>query len=79
MTINEKKIDQQQNIGVVTIGKGDLSKKSRFFILAGEHARELISAESALHFVKVLCGKEKKLHKKAEEALNTTVFQIIVN
>ena len=34
-------------------------KKNRFFLLFGEHARELISPESALHFLQTICGESE--------------------
>ena len=51
LSIERKPLDGQHFIDVISISKTD-KPISRLFLLAGEHARELISAESALHFVK---------------------------
>jgi len=48
------------------------------FVLFGEHARELISPETGLYFIKSLCG-ETDLSSRAQNALQDTEFQIIVN
>lgn len=35
--------------------------QEKAFVIFGEHARELISVETGLHFVKTLCGMYKLL------------------
>eukprot|EP00927_Polykrikos_kofoidii_P026016 TRINITY_DN2325_c0_g1_i3.p1 TRINITY_DN2325_c0_g1~~TRINITY_DN2325_c0_g1_i3.p1 ORF type:complete len:424 (-),score=71.45 TRINITY_DN2325_c0_g1_i3:46-1317(-) len=67
-----------RSIDVVTIKTPDASPVNRNFFLFGEHARELISAESGLHFVKTLCG-ETGLSGSAKEVLKDSEFQIVVN
>jgi len=61
----------------------DGGAKNKFFILFGEHARELISPESALHFIETLCGQAESeddvLRKKAQETLKHSEFQVVVN
>eukprot|EP00928_Gymnodinium_smaydae_P029525 TRINITY_DN22209_c1_g4_i1.p1 TRINITY_DN22209_c1_g4~~TRINITY_DN22209_c1_g4_i1.p1 ORF type:complete len:425 (+),score=107.13 TRINITY_DN22209_c1_g4_i1:74-1348(+) len=70
---------RSQTIDVVSIrGPGDAAPVNRNFLLFGEHARELISAESGLHFVKTLCG-ETDLAEEAQKVLKNSEFQIVVN
>ncbi|CDJ37681.1 hypothetical protein, conserved [Eimeria tenella] len=76
--VEREPIDSQHFIDVVSLSRSE-NPVSHFFLLAGEHARELITAESALHFLKVLCGEEPALRKKAEAALADTSFTVIVN
>ncbi|CAD7925826.1 unnamed protein product [Amoebophrya sp. A25] len=45
------------SVDVVSVRKPNVTPTSRFFLLFGEHARELISAESGFHFLKTLCGE----------------------
>ena len=51
LSIRREPIDDHNYIDVASISRTE-EPVSRFFLLAGEHARELISTESALHFVK---------------------------
>eukprot|EP00927_Polykrikos_kofoidii_P026015 TRINITY_DN2325_c0_g1_i2.p1 TRINITY_DN2325_c0_g1~~TRINITY_DN2325_c0_g1_i2.p1 ORF type:complete len:424 (-),score=67.20 TRINITY_DN2325_c0_g1_i2:46-1317(-) len=67
-----------RSIDVVTIKTPEASPVNRNFLLFGEHARELISAESGLHFVRTLCG-ETGLSGRAKEVLKDSEFQIVVN
>lgn len=50
------------------------NNKDNIFLLAGEHAREMISPELAYHFIKALC-KDKSYN----ELLKDNNFRIIVN
>lgn len=53
MSIRREALDDVNSIDIVFIS-GSLpvkTNRTRFFMLAGEHARELITPESALHFV----------------------------
>lgn len=82
---------QAAQIDVVEISRS--SKTQKVFILFGEHAREfvhqlvvscicrgrLISAESGLHFVKVLCGEVPSLASVAKEILEKSSFMLVVN
>jgi len=47
-------------------------------LLFGEHARELISPESGLHFIKTLCG-EAGDKERAAGILQDSEFQMVVN
>lgn len=66
------------SIDVVTIRASDAKPVNKVFMLFGEHARELISPETGLHFVKSLCG-ETSFAAKSKEVLKDSEFQIIVN
>merc|ERR1719450_500762 len=46
-----------RSIDVVTIKAPNSKPVNKNFLLFGEHARELISPESGLHFIKTLCGE----------------------
>eukprot|EP00397_Hematodinium_sp_SG-2012_P043597 GEMP01048494.1.p2 GENE.GEMP01048494.1~~GEMP01048494.1.p2 ORF type:complete len:205 (+),score=40.09 GEMP01048494.1:72-686(+) len=64
------------SIDVVSIRKPDATPQHRTFMLFGEHSRELVSPESAFHFIKTLCGETDI---SAGDQLDHTEFQIIVN
>jgi len=66
-------------IDVVTVRAPGAKKLSKNFFLYGEHARELVSAESGLHFAKTLCGETPALQKQAAKVLQSSEFQFIVN
>jgi hypothetical protein len=67
----------RRTIDVINVGASGVSVNKNF-MLFGEHARELISAESGLHFVKTLCG-ETHLSSKAASVLQSNEFEIVVN
>eukprot|EP00927_Polykrikos_kofoidii_P026018 TRINITY_DN2325_c0_g1_i5.p1 TRINITY_DN2325_c0_g1~~TRINITY_DN2325_c0_g1_i5.p1 ORF type:complete len:424 (-),score=69.19 TRINITY_DN2325_c0_g1_i5:46-1317(-) len=67
-----------RSIDVVIVRALHASPTNRNFFLFGEHARELISAESGLHFVRTLCG-ETGQSGIAKEVLKDSEFQIVVN
>mmetsp|Transcript_46536 Transcript_46536/g.122906 ORF Transcript_46536/g.122906 Transcript_46536/m.122906 type:complete len:395 (-) Transcript_46536:48-1232(-) len=64
------------SIDYVSVKKKDSSPKNKMFMLFGEHARELISPESALHFLQTLCGETSV---KPGNVLDNTEFQIVLN
>jgi len=66
------------SIDVVTIKSGSSKPTNKNFFLMGEHSRELIGPETALHLVKSLCG-QTELSAKAKDVLLENEFQIIVN
>jgi len=76
----ETKTDESGNlaIDVVTIRDPESQPINKNFLLFGEHARELVSPESGLHFIKTLCG-QTGLSDRAKEVLKDNEFQIIVN
>mmetsp|Transcript_16647 Transcript_16647/g.31497 ORF Transcript_16647/g.31497 Transcript_16647/m.31497 type:complete len:383 (-) Transcript_16647:44-1192(-) len=61
-------------LDVVTIKAPNTAPKNKVFMLFGEHARELISAESGLHFAKTVCDSSK-----AGELLQDSEFLLVVN
>lgn len=70
------------SVDIVSIRKPGTDPKNKFFILFGEHARELISPESALHFIKSLCGQTELSNaekEKIEKTLSNSEFKIVVN
>eukprot|EP00386_Alphamonas_edax_P006649 GDKI01021468.1.p1 GENE.GDKI01021468.1~~GDKI01021468.1.p1 ORF type:complete len:484 (+),score=143.58 GDKI01021468.1:126-1454(+) len=67
------------SIDAVTVRSTDATPINKVFILYGEHARELISPESGLHFAKVLCGKVPALADWAKKTLAHSEFQMVVN
>lgn len=70
--------DGSVSIDVVSIKKPGTTPINKNFLLFGEHARELISPESGLHFIKSLCG-ETDLKDKAQKVLQDSEFQIVVS
>jgi hypothetical protein len=77
MTLESKSADTR-SIDVVTIKSEGSSPVNKNFLLFGEHARELISPESGLHFIKTLCG-ETGNKERAAKILQDSEFQIVVN
>jgi len=69
---------EERSITVVDIKDPGAQPVNKNFLLFGEHARELISPESGLHFVKTLCG-ETDLSSRAKEVLQSSEFEIVVN
>merc|ERR1719331_1724920 len=74
----ESKSAEDRSIDVVTIRAPDTKPVNKNFLLFGEHARELISPESGLHFVKTLCGEVGDKDRTAS-ILKDSEFQIVVN
>lgn len=77
MTLESRAADTR-SIDVVTIKAEGTSPVNKNFLLFGEHARELISPESGLHFIKTLCG-EAGNKERAAKILQDSEFQIVVN
>jgi len=67
-----------RSIDVITIKAPGSNPINKNFLLYGEHARELISPESGLNFIKTLCG-ETALKDRAAQILKDSEFQIVVN
>jgi hypothetical protein len=73
-------IDRGVTIDVIRLRAPDAQPLNKVFLLFGEHSRELISPESGLHFLKIVCGKvpiEGKL--KIPNILLENEFQIVLN
>ena len=64
-------------IDVVDIGNNEDSSKQRIFYLFGEHARELVSPETALELMNDLCSHSPTTATKS--ALSQSIFRIIPN
>jgi len=77
MTLETKTADTR-SIDSITIKAPGTNPISKNFMLFGEHARELISPESGLHFIKTLCG-EAGNKERAKKILQDSEFQIVVN
>lgn len=74
----EKRTDSKGRevaIDVLTLKSAAAQPRNKFFLLFGEHARELISAESGLHFVKQMCSGSAR----AAAVLQNSEIQMIVN
>jgi len=69
---------EQRSIDVITVKDPQSTTVNKNFFLFGEHARELISPESGLHFIRSLCG-ETGLSEQAKEALKDNEYKIVVN
>jgi len=66
------------SIDVASVRAKGTSPSNKFFLLFGEHARELISPESGLYFLKTLCG-ETSSSERAQEVLKDTEFEVVLN
>jgi len=67
--------DRAITIDTVKIRAEGEQPRNKVFILFGEHARELISAESGLHFVRKLCSGDAR----AQKALQNNEFMMVIN
>jgi hypothetical protein len=59
--------------------KGSGSSKPKAVFVFGEHARELVSSESGLHFAQSLCGMGSTSTDRVQKALSLMDFVIIPN
>lgn len=84
--------DSNVDIDVITVRKASATPVNKVFLLFGEHARELISPESGLYFLRALCGdvalnvpaqagllEGSSPLSLAEQVLEDSEFQIILN
>lgn len=83
--------DSEENfdLDVVTVRKEGASPINKVFLLFGEHARELISPESGIYFLRALCGDVEmkdpamqeflKETSTAEEVLKDSEFMMVLN
>lgn len=65
-------------LDLVSLRKPGSSPKSKMYLLFGEHARELISPESGLHFLRSLCG-ETEASAHLDGVLDDTEFRVVLN
>jgi len=66
------------DIDIVSMKKPGSSPNASMYILFGEHARELVSPESGLHFLKSLCG-ETDASPKVQDVLDEVEFRVVLN
>jgi len=81
--------DNGVNLDVITVRKPEATPVNKVFLLFGEHARELISPESGIYFLRALCGDVEmkipamksflKESSTAEQALNDSEFMMVLN
>jgi len=70
----ETKSDSDVSLDVITVRKPGVENAHRFFLLFGEHSRELISPESGLAMLDTLCQDGA-----SHELLQTAEFQVVLN
>eukprot|EP00746_Dinoflagellata_sp_MGD_P016691 gnl/MRDRNA2_/MRDRNA2_137850_c0_seq1.p1 gnl/MRDRNA2_/MRDRNA2_137850_c0~~gnl/MRDRNA2_/MRDRNA2_137850_c0_seq1.p1 ORF type:complete len:520 (+),score=107.95 gnl/MRDRNA2_/MRDRNA2_137850_c0_seq1:103-1662(+) len=84
-TANARLEPRQSRSSSVTVdvvyitAKGSGPSKPNAVFVFGEHARELVSSESGLHFVQSLCGVGSTSSDKVQKALGLMDFIIIPN
>lgn len=69
---------QAISLDVVRIHRSGTQPKKKAMLVFGEHAREIISPESALNFVKTLCGQGPEA-QRANKVLDSVSFTIVPN
>lgn len=68
------------SLDVVRVTKGSSKGKKKALFVFGEHAREVVSPESGLHFLLTLCGKTATSDQELlDRVLATTDFVIVPN
>jgi hypothetical protein len=72
--------DNNTNIDIITVRKVGATPANKVFMLFGEHAREVISPESGLYFLRALCGDVPfKVPAVAGKVLEDSEFQMVLN
>eukprot|EP00746_Dinoflagellata_sp_MGD_P001030 gnl/MRDRNA2_/MRDRNA2_101902_c0_seq1.p1 gnl/MRDRNA2_/MRDRNA2_101902_c0~~gnl/MRDRNA2_/MRDRNA2_101902_c0_seq1.p1 ORF type:complete len:522 (-),score=88.55 gnl/MRDRNA2_/MRDRNA2_101902_c0_seq1:334-1899(-) len=72
--------DSSASLDVVFIkGSSGSHEKQKALLFFGEHARELVSSESALHFLKSICGLGSVSEGDARKTLANTNFVLVPN
>jgi len=66
------------DVDIVTVKKPGSTPKNKMYFLFGEHARELISPESGIYFLKSLCG-ETDTSESLQGVLDDTEFRVVLN
>jgi len=69
---------QAVSLDVVRIQRSGTQAKKKAMLVFGEHAREIISPETALNFVKSLCGQGPEA-QRASKVLDSVAFTIVPN
>lgn len=75
---NAEAAGQEINIDVVRVGATGGAKKAKAFLVFNEHARELITAESALGLLQALCGQGES-GELGKQTLQSVEFTIVPN
>eukprot|EP00746_Dinoflagellata_sp_MGD_P018838 gnl/MRDRNA2_/MRDRNA2_143715_c0_seq1.p1 gnl/MRDRNA2_/MRDRNA2_143715_c0~~gnl/MRDRNA2_/MRDRNA2_143715_c0_seq1.p1 ORF type:complete len:393 (+),score=70.14 gnl/MRDRNA2_/MRDRNA2_143715_c0_seq1:189-1367(+) len=77
---NEPQSDVNVKLDVIHVSKGTSQHKIKAFFVFGEHARELISTESALTLLRELCGHSMSTDQDlVRRVLEKTDFIIVPN
>jgi len=66
------------SLDVLKISRSGAGAKKKAMLVFGEHAREIISPESALNFARTLCGQGPDA-ERARKVLDTVSFTIVPN
>jgi hypothetical protein len=74
----ETKSGTDVNIDIASMKKEGANPRNKMYFLFGEHARELISPESGLYFLKSLCG-ETDTSEYLNRVLDDTEFRVVLN
>jgi hypothetical protein len=74
----ETKSGTDVNIDIASMKKEGANPRNKMYFLFGEHARELISPESGLYFLKSLCG-ETDTSEYLNGVLDDTEFRVVLN
>mmetsp|Transcript_8775 Transcript_8775/g.23494 ORF Transcript_8775/g.23494 Transcript_8775/m.23494 type:complete len:431 (+) Transcript_8775:76-1368(+) len=76
-TVNQSGV----SVDVVKVRKPGTQPVNRVFMLFGEHSRELISPESGLHLLRVLCGdaRPREGAPSADAVLRDSEFEMVLN
>jgi len=69
LKLSKSGTDPELGVATLTNSSSGNEDKTRVFLLFGEHARELITAETALHFIKSVCGKTDLFKKSTRTSL----------
>lgn len=75
----ETKEDNGIKIEVARFLEPGEEAKYKTMVVANEHARELITGEIALNFVKGLCGQARIPRKEIQDSKKDTEFLVVVN
>eukprot|EP00441_Pelagodinium_beii_P038204 CAMPEP_0197651878 /NCGR_PEP_ID=MMETSP1338-20131121/34105_1 /TAXON_ID=43686 ORGANISM="Pelagodinium beii, Strain RCC1491" /NCGR_SAMPLE_ID=MMETSP1338 /ASSEMBLY_ACC=CAM_ASM_000754 /LENGTH=424 /DNA_ID=CAMNT_0043226633 /DNA_START=152 /DNA_END=1426 /DNA_ORIENTATION=+ len=74
-SVNESDV----GMDVIRVNSSKPDPPNRVFIMFGEHSRELISPESGLALLKMLCGADDSQHDLVRETLQESEFAMILN
>jgi len=78
LTVDSQPLDGGVNIDIASLKKEGSSPVNKMYFLFGEHARELISPESGIYFLRSLCG-ETDTSEYLNGVLDDTEFRVVLN